>query len=81
MTAERSTTATVSFAALQRQLDPKLLSPESGSEPWDVLVVPSCQCQSGTDGLLAVGKHYEQRQLFALIWFAPPRGLGAGVQC
>ncbi len=41
MTAERSTTATVSFAALQRQLDPKLLSPESGSEPWDVLVVPS----------------------------------------
>ncbi|MFL0791158.1 MAG: hypothetical protein AB8E87_13180 [Prochlorococcus sp.] len=81
MTAERSTTDTVSFAALQRQLDPKLISPDSGSEPWDVLVVHSLNVSPEQMALVEGGHHYEERQLFALTWFAPPGGLGAGVQC
>lgn len=61
------------FSELQGQLDPQIDSSERGSEPWDVLVIPSLSLSPEQVALVEGAYHYEERQLFELIRLRQPR--------
>ena len=63
----------LSFQDLQRQLQPDIALVGPGSDPWDVLVMPSLNMSQEQMALVEGAHHYEERQLFELIRLRQPR--------
>lgn len=63
----------LSFQELQAQLNADVETVSPGTDPWDVLVVPSLNLDAQQIALVTGAHHYEERQLFELIRLRQPR--------